>query len=181
VCEIGVALAAPFSLYCIMQKYYPIKGLSSYSINQEGQVYSHLTNRILKPYLGANGYFVFDLSSPNKRMHYQHRLMAETFIPNPEFKSDVNHINGNKQDNRLENLEWATRSENIKHAHRLGLKKVSEKNRIATSKANSKQIIDLWTGIVFDSLKEACNSLNLAYNPTALRISRKTEQRLLYI
>ena len=164
-----------------MQKYYPIKGLSSYSINQEGQVYSHLTNRILKPYLGTNGYFVFDLSSPSGRMYYQHRLIAETFIPNPEFKSDVNHINGNKQDNRLENLEWATRSENVKHAHRLGLRAITEKNRIATSKSNSKPIIDLWTGVVFDSLKLACEALNMSYSPTALRISRKREKRLLYI
>ena len=164
-----------------MQKYYPIKGLSSYSINQEGQVYSHLTNRILKPYLGANGYFVFDLSSPNKRMHYQHRLMAETFIPNPEFKSDVNHINGIKTDNRLENLEWATRSENVKHAHQLGLRTITEKNRESTSKSNSKPIIDLWTGVVFDSLKMACDALNMSYYPTALRISRKREKRLLYI
>lgn len=44
-----------------------------------------------------------------------HRVVALTFIPNPENKSDVNHINGNKEDNNLENLEWTTRQENMQH------------------------------------------------------------------
>lgn len=57
-----------------------------------------------------------------------HRLLAEHFIPNPNNKREVNHINGNKHDNRLENLEWVTSSENRKHAFDTGLK-VSPKSK----------------------------------------------------
>ena len=67
-----------------------------------------------------------------------HRLVAEAFIPNPENKRDVNHINANKHDNRVENLEWLTHSENMKHAYKIGLNRISEKQSEAIKKANTK-------------------------------------------
>lgn len=54
---------------------------------------------------------------------FVHRLVAETWIDNPNHYKEVNHINGDKNDNRMENLEWVTPSQNIRHAFQIGLKK----------------------------------------------------------
>ena len=67
-----------------------------------------------------NTYNVINLMKNGKARSFQvHRLVAKAFIPNPENKPQVNHINGVKNDNRLENLEWVTRSENTIHAYRV--------------------------------------------------------------
>ena len=67
--------------------------------------------REVKPRLGCYGYL--SVTIPYRKDCYVHRLVAEAFIPNPENKPAVDHINGNKLDNRIENLRWATQKENI--------------------------------------------------------------------
>ena len=78
---------------------------------------------LLKPRKDADGYSMvmlwIDGIPTNKKIH---RLVAQAFIPNSEDKPQVNHLNGNKADNSVSNLEWATPSENVLHAHRTGLK-----------------------------------------------------------
>lgn len=72
--------------------------------------------KILNPKISNSGYFEVNLHCLNKqKMRYVHRLVAEAFIPNPENKEEVNHIDENKTNNRAENLEWVTRVENAHH------------------------------------------------------------------
>lgn len=79
--------------------------------------------RVLKTRINERGYVKVSLQTKDGQKHFPiHRLLAKTFIPNPENKPMVNHINGNKLDNSLENLEWSTASENEKHAYDNGLK-----------------------------------------------------------
>lgn len=74
-----------------------------------------------------------------KKHHLVHRLIASSFIENPESLPVVNHIDGNKHNNSLSNLEWCSYADNNKHAHKVGMNFISEKNRVVNSIRMKKQ------------------------------------------
>lgn len=81
-------------------------------IDKYGVVYDENGNR-LKQSLEPSGYLAMNIDGKHK---YVHRLVAEAFIPNPDNKPFVNHKDGNKQNNHVDNLEWCTQAENIRHS-----------------------------------------------------------------
>lgn len=103
-----------------------VKSLERELIKKNGIRYT-LKERILRPAPMTSGYsFVTLYKETNSKMLSMHRLAAAAFIPNPENKPQVNHLNGNRKDNRVENLEWCTVSENLKYSFKyLGRKSES--------------------------------------------------------
>ena len=104
---------------------------SNYEVSTNGQVRNRTTKKILKGRLSKNGYLQVSIKIDATQKfcnRYIHRLVALHFIQNPNNKREVNHIDGNKENNTLSNLEWVTSSENQKHRHLIGNKKTSNRH-----------------------------------------------------
>lgn len=98
-----------------------IETLDHTSIRKNGRV-DNRKGKVLKPKIDRYGYKVITLSHNGKRKSYTvHRLVAEAFISNPLNKKTVNHIDGNKLNNDISNLEWSTEKENQVHKWNTGL------------------------------------------------------------
>lgn len=87
-----------------------------YGVDECGNVHSYRTNKILSQYNNTIGYKKVDLFKDGRKYKlYVHRLVAEAFIPNPNNYKEVNHIDCNRSNNTVNNLEWCDRSTNMKH------------------------------------------------------------------
>lgn len=113
------------------------ENIKGYKVYENGEVHSYRigktvvdeVQKVLNGYPNTKGYLLVDLST-KKRGVKVHRLVAMAFLPNPENKPQVNHIDGDKTNNNLNNLQWVTNGENQKHAFKLGLNQphIKEKN-----------------------------------------------------
>lgn len=125
-----------------------IKGFEHYYITKDGKVYNSINSKKrklkqneykeLKSHIIKSGYNVVVLHNAGvmkPKAYYVHRLIAQAYIPNPENKPEVNHKDGNKQNNHLSNLEWVTKKQNVNHAYSNGLmKSVTKYHNVVTNK-----------------------------------------------
>lgn len=133
----------------------PIKDFPNYSIDKMGNVYN-LAHKMIKPSVSNNGYLRVSLNNEKvkHKRFFVHRLVAEAFIPNPDNKSQVNHIDYNRSNNSVSNLEWCTPLENLQHS------KIIEK----ATEAKKRKVVCITTGEVFDSFKEVSKKLGLSHS-----------------
>lgn len=166
-----------------MTAFRPIIGFNGkYMINNNGDVISYVykTPRKLKRNLNSGGYEYYKLHDGNKFKNFLvHKLVAEHFLFIKSDKVQINHIDGNKTNNNVSNLEYVTASENIKHAYKSGLM-TNVLN--ALTKSNSKILVDTQTGIFYNSIKEASELLNIDYSRLMNMVggTQKNKTNLIY-
>lgn len=132
-----------------MEKFIIINEFNNYAISNLGNIKNIKKNKLLTPYFDKkSGYLIYTFCQNSIKKTFKiHRLVALYFIPNPNNLPYINHIDGDKTNNRVENLEWCTAKENDDHARRNGLKN-QEKPVVA---------INITTGdsVTFKSVTEA--------------------------
>lgn len=133
---------------------------NSYQVSNLGNVRSIIKSKIINQY--CHKYCRVSLTNGSKATNFLvHRLVAEAFITNPENKPQINHINGIKNDNRAENSEWVTQSENMLHAYNTGLATAPKGDRHYAKKGSdfingkSKAIINTETNVIYASIAKA--------------------------
>ena len=127
----------------------------AYQVSSLGRVKSKIRKsvveeKMLNPYKNNKGYECVDLWDNNHKKKLVHRLVAEAFIPNPKHKKVVNHKDGNPLNNKVDNLEWCTHSENMLHSFR-----VLGQRTVKGMVINNKPVECLDTGEIFASASEA--------------------------
>jgi hypothetical protein len=178
----------PFLLSLPNEEWKEISNIKGYYVSSFGRIFA--PERISKHKKGTTTHksYVSTVDTSLKDYHRirlldgkfytVHRLVAKEFIPNLENKPCINHIDGNKRNNNISNLEWCTYSENNAHAFRVLGRSLT---KAQTGVTNNKKVVDISTGIVYNSIADAEKNLSLpykrlngylksgVYNPTNIR------------
>lgn len=139
-----------------------VEGFENYEVSTYGRV-RHKQNGLLKPFYKERGDAIVTLYKNGERKTLRlARLVAKAFIKRDPIRNEVNHIDGNPRNNHVGNLEWATRQENIDHAHKLGLYDLGKRVTLYCTATK--------TSIDFPSMKSASRYLKKSENFVRHRI-----------
>ena len=150
-----------------MESWKKIDNYDNYMISNLGNIKNIKRNKLLSPSKNTWGYLGVLLHKNGDKKRYQmHRLVANAFIPNLENKKEVNHKDGNKLNNHVDNLEWVTRSENMIHAYQMGLEKSPSTGKCGKLNKRSKEILQFTKDGKFIQEYESANLASIELSKT---------------
>lgn len=134
-----------------MERWLPIDAFPSYEVSSNGRIRNSKSNKVLKPFSNQNGYSLVTLYEDGvPHTKKVHRLVTDAFYDGDNTGFQINHIDGDKTNNFIGNLERCTPSENIQHAYDTGLRKPPR----------TKSIMVVETGDVFESISDCARKIN---------------------
>lgn len=134
-----------------MEQWLPISDFPKYEVSNTGRIRNERTGKILKPGKNPKGYSIVCLHKDNaQHTRKVHRLVADAFCDNSQRADQVNHKDGDKNNNHSSNLEWCTGSDNILHAYSSGLRKPP----------HTKKVKVVETGETFDSMSDCARHID---------------------
>ena len=164
-----------------MANWKPISESPGYEVSDMGDVRNSRTGRVLKP-VRTNGYSQVVLCDTNGQYRRSvHRLVATAFIGNPNDYPVINHLDGNRTNNRVDNFEWCTQSENMKHAYRTGLQKPIrsqiERSLSKAMEAHRRPVRNIETGAYYVSIADCARQEDLCHSAVSFHLAGKTKKR----
>lgn len=156
-----------------MAEYRKVEGFP-YSVTRDGAVRNDRTGNILKHTISNSGYCCAKLWNRGRgKNSFVHRLVALAFVPNPENKPEVNHIDGNKMNNSASNLEWVTAAENKRHCREVLGKINRNPNTEAAHNACKKRVRCVDTGIEYESITAAAKAIGVKQGSLSMHLLGK--------
>ena len=146
-----------------------IKDYPNYTINENGEVKSIYVSKMLKPRTAGRGYYCYQLRNENGvKNEYIHRLVAKTFIPNPNNLPQVDHIDGNRANNNVSNLRWVSNYDNM---HAFGF----ENREVKATQAVGRKAVAVKgdTRLEFDTKSALLRHFGYKTNRTKVKIGEK--------
>ena len=162
-----------------MNKWIELKENKNYEINENGFIRRKGTKKILRGGKSTNGYYTVSLCENGKqKSYYIHRLIANNFLKNKNNYKEINHKDGNKYNNCIDNLEWCSRSDNIKHAYKNEL--IPKKYGIDNKLSKKIKQTNLITGnvILWNSMMDA--KRKMGYSTGSICMACKGELKTAY-
>ncbi len=145
-----------------MPEYKNIPGYK-YCVSRNGEIINIETGKHKAQHISNSGYWYISLWKDGKsKSCFVHRIVAEAFVPNPNKKPEVNHKDGNKLNNRADNLEWVTGAENKRHCREVLGKINRNPNTEAAHNACKKKVICISTGEKYESVTSAAKAIGVS-------------------